>query len=440
MSSQQQEKPETKEPKELSAKEVKAKKKAEKAKKRAAEKEAAGIAPGGANNSGQRQQQQQQQLHQQQNQHSGGGGNPGIAYNANSRTGSDLDTSRRITLFDHLGKHGHTSTANAPKEVHPEVLSLGLRMSSYRVLGSSARCKAMLEAFKKVISDYTTPPNTTLSRNLTMVLSHQIDFLKSSRPLSIAMGNAIRWLKQEISTVSIDIPDSAAKSTLNESIDNFIRERIDVADQVIVDSAVQNIDDGDVVLTYACSQVVKKTILQAHESGKKFQVIVVDSRPLFEGKKIIRELSDAGVNCTYVLITALSYVIKNVTTVFLGAHAMLSNGLLYSRVGTGVVATAAKTRNIPVLVLCESIKFTDRVQLDSVAFNELGSRDQLVNISIGEKPLISENLKSYKTEKNLDILSILYDLSPSDSIKKIITEVGSLPPSSVPVVLREYKS
>ncbi|KAA8914426.1 hypothetical protein TRICI_002924 [Trichomonascus ciferrii] len=411
------------EPKQLSAKELKAKKKAEKARKRAAEKEAAGIASGGRpdkNNQG------------QQHQHSTGSGGGSQA--------QKVGDNKRITLFDHLGKYGQNSTANAPKEVHPSVLTLALHMSAYKIIGSTSRCKAMLEAFKDVISDYTTPPGTTLSRNLTTVLSHQIDFLKSARPLSIAMGNSIRWLKQEISKVSIDTSDTVAKQELCESIDNFIRERLDVADQVIVDSAIQNIDDGDVILTYACSHVVKQTILQAHERGKKFRVIVVDSRPLFEGKTLTRELAAAGVKCTYVLITALSYVIRDVTGVFLGAHAMLSNGLLYSRVGTGMVATAAKTRNIPVLVLCESIKFTDRVQLDSVTFNELSSPDNLVDISIGEKQIISEPLKNWRSDKNLDILSVLYDLSPSDGIKKIVTEFGSLPPSSVPVVLREYKN
>ena len=62
----------------------------------------------------------------------------------------------------------------------------------------------MLQAFKQVIQDYSTPENTTLTRHLTAHLSHQIEFLKTGRPLSVSMGNAIRWLKQEISVISID--------------------------------------------------------------------------------------------------------------------------------------------------------------------------------------------------------------------------------------------
>lgn len=37
------------------------------------------------------------------------------------------------------------------------------------------------------------------------------------------------------------------------------------------------------------------------------------------------------------------------------------------------VASLAKARNIPVIVACESYKFCDRVQVDSIVYNELGS-------------------------------------------------------------------
>ena len=51
------------------------------------------------------------------------------------------------------------------------------------------------------------------------------------------------------------------------------------------------------------------------------------------------------------------------------------------------------------------------------------------------KPILAD----WEKQPNLNIFNIMYDLTPPDYIKKIITEFGSLPPSSVPVVLREYK-
>ena len=39
-------------------------------------------------------------------------------------------------------------------------------------------------------------------------------------------------------------------------------------------------------LTHCRSSVVEKVLLQAHEDGKKFSVIVVDSKPLLEGEEL----------------------------------------------------------------------------------------------------------------------------------------------------------
>ena len=69
------------------------------------------------------------------------------------------------------------------------------------------------------------------------------------------------------------------------------------------------------------------------------------------------------------------YSYFQVTKVFLGAHALLANGYVMSRVGTAQVALVAKSFNVPVLVCCETYKFSDRVQTDSFVFNEVGEYD-----------------------------------------------------------------
>ena len=61
-----------------------------------------------------------------------------------------------------------------------------------------------------------------------------------------------------------------------------------------------------------------------------------------------------------------------VSKVFLGAHALLANGCVMSRVGSAMVSLVAKRFSVPVLVCCETYKFCERVQTDAFVFNELG--------------------------------------------------------------------
>ncbi|KAB8077718.1 hypothetical protein BDV29DRAFT_167697 [Aspergillus leporis] len=403
----------------------------------------------------------------------------GSATQASATEQKKKQEDKSVAVFGHLyGQPRRTTVAGAGKEVHPAVLALGLQMRDYVVCGSSARCVATLLAFKRVIEAYTTPLGTSLSRHLTTHLSHQITYLSTCRPLSISQGNAIRALKLAISSIDPSVPEATAKTTLSDFIDSFIREKITVADQVIAASAAQKIQDGDVIVTFAGSSIVKQTLLTAYKQGKKFRVSIIDSRPLFEGKNMARTLANAGLEVQYSLVNGISHAIKDATKVFLGAHAMTSNGRLYSRVGTALVAMSAKERaggvEVPVIVCCETVKFTDRVALDSIVVNEIADADELVpnpslqqvtglpdpaaaaaaaapadtkkggnkaaaNAAPAESTPVADGsspLTNWKETPNLQLLNIMYDVTPAEYVDMVVTEMGSLPPSAVPIVHR----
>jgi translation initiation factor eIF-2B subunit delta len=242
------------------------------------------------------------------------------------------------------------------------------------------------------------------------------------------MGNAIRWLKLEVSKVDVSVPDAEAKKGLCDAIDVFIRERVTFADQVIARSAADKIKDGDVIMTYAKSSIVQRALVRAHEEGKNFRVIVVDSRPLHEGKHLAAALVEIGMDVKYCLINGLSHNIQDVTKVLLGAHAMMSNGRLFSRIGTALVAMEANEADKPVIVLCETIKFTERVALDSIVHNEIAPADELV--------IPGGPLEKWGDIKKLQLCNPMYDVTPADYIQMIVTESGNVPPTSVPVLHR----
>lgn len=358
---------------------------------------------------------------------------------------------KQVELFSHLYSQPRRHTIEGvSKDVHPAVLALGFQMSSYEICGSSARCVAMLLAFKEAIKSYTTPAGTSLARHLTShYLSPQIDFLKTCRSISESMGNAIRWLKKLIVEIDPNTPEQDAKDDLCEKIDTFIRERITVTDQAIAASASQQIKNGSVVLIYAKSSIVEKTILAAHANGTKFRVIVVDSRPLFEGKSLATTFMHAGLQVEYLPYSAISHAVKQATLVLLGAHSMLSNGRLQSRVGTAAVAMQAAKSDIPVIVCCESVKFSGKVALDSIVLNEVAPAEELllpraaepVNTAKeggedDEQSAKPKSLHDWQDVSNLQILNLMYDVTPAEYIRMVVCEYGSIPPSSVPVVHR----
>lgn len=386
---------------------------------------------------------------------------------------------KKVAMFSHLYSKDRRSTlAGVGREIHPAVLTLGIQLRDYIICGGNARCVATLLAFKKVIQSYTTPPFVALPRHLTTHLSHQISYLSTCRPLSTSQGNSIRWLKKLVVELDPKVSDPDARNFLCQSIDLFIREKVTLADEVISREASKKIVDGDVVLVYAKSSVVEKSLLAAHRQGKKFSVVVADSRPLFEGKNLARCLARAGLRVQYCLLTGLGGLSRKVTKCLLGASAMMGNGRLYSRAGTAMVAMMAKDSgatvpgsgaagNVPVIVLCESVKFSSRVVLDSIVGNELGDAEALVEresdgVVTSATPLTTPaaasnakkgkggkaeadedgetntkrnfGLEGWAEQSNFQLLNLMYDVTPAEYLDMVVTELGNIPPSAVSAV------
>jgi translation initiation factor eIF-2B subunit delta len=141
--------------------------------------------------------------------------------------------------------------------------------------------------------------------------------------------------------------------------------------------------------------------------------------------------------------------------------------VVLGRAGSAAVALAASAAGRPVLVLCETHKFQDRVQLDSITTNELHDPDELARLGggsggdglgglggfapgdtagAGGLPAASAAsaaafpLADWRAlAPRLSLLNLAYDACPADCVTAVVTELGAMPPTSVPVVLREFR-
>ncbi|KAJ1561612.1 hypothetical protein HK096_004022, partial [Nowakowskiella sp. JEL0078] len=364
--------------------------------------------------------QNQQQNHQHQQ-------NPQIQIETKKKVvkaHTRADLPKKVSLFNHIPQQEKANKMIAEyrslNTVHPAVVNLGLQFAEFEINGGNSRALAMLTIFKKVlvISDYETPEGSVLQRHLTSHISKQVDFLANIRALAASMRTAVKFLKTEITNLDHAIPEKDAKELIKERIDAFIRDRIMYAERAIVDFGLEKIKDNDVILTYARSSVVVQLLKKAKNIGKIFKVVIVDSRPKWDGKETLKQLVDANVDCIYVHINAINYVMKDVTKVLLGASAVLSNGTVMSRAGSATIAMCANHNKIPVIVASETYKFSDSVRLDSYTWNEIGDPIELAT---------PETKTAYATSDNLYLLNLHYDLMPSEFVTVILCDAGWIP-------------
>ncbi|XP_046742445.1 translation initiation factor eIF-2B subunit delta [Diprion similis] len=342
-----------------------------------------------------------------------------------------------VKLFKHLYHERELSLVNVPtlnSDIHPALIRLGVQYANKIIVGSNARCVALLSAIKQLIEDFERPPQVDFTRGLESSLQEGAAYLHHCRPMAVSMQNALKHLKWQMSQLPTTTSDEDAKTKLQDAIDTYIREQIELAGKAISDTIKSKISNGDVILTYAFSSLIHNILVEAHKDRKQFRVIIVDGRPWLEGKEQMRRLVRHGIECSYVLINALSFIMPEVSKVFLGAHAILANGAVMSRAGTAQVALMAKAFNVPVLVACETHKSCERVQTDSFVYNEIGDADELANHWSSKDK--KSQLTNWKTKKSLDLLNITFDVTPADLVSAVVTELAILPCTSIPVILR----
>ncbi|KAF7496350.1 Translation initiation factor eIF-2B subunit delta [Sarcoptes scabiei] len=349
--------------------------------------------------------------------------------NDNSIIESHRELSEKI-LFRFPKRSAELSTISTAK-IHHEVIKVGYKINQNIITDPTSRCVAMLTAFNAIIRNH--QPVKDFKRELQEILfTNSYDFLNKCRPLSISMMNAIKHLKFIFSKISSDWEDDDIRENICSEITKFIEEEILCSRKAISQCSLKEIfsnKNGQTILTLGFSSLMKTVFADAIEKKIDFSVVVVDSRPSFEGKKMVEFLVRNNVPVTYILINAVRYIIKEVNKVMFEAHSVLCNGYVMSNIGLSQIALLAQTHNVPVVALCETFKYSDRAYTDCFVHNEIDdTKKGFFNPTMPEQ--IEQNPSS------IHFLDLFYDLIPREFISAVITEKGFLPCTSVPAILR----
>jgi translation initiation factor 2B subunit (eIF-2B alpha/beta/delta family) len=131
--------------------------------------------------------------------------------------------------------------------------------------------------------------------------------------------------------------------------------------------------DG-ILMTHSLSSTVVATCRGLRDRG--LRMIVTESRPLAEGRRLAQMLSAWRVPTTYITEAQMGLFVGRADAVIVGADSVLADGAAVNKVGTYPLALIAQDRNVPFFVLCESFKFrqetADSVVLEEMDVGELG--------------------------------------------------------------------
>src|SRR5262249_49911099 len=103
----------------------------------------------------------------------------------------------------------------------------------------------------------------------------------------------------------------------------------------------------------------------AHRHGKQFRVIATESRPMLEGRSLCTELAAQGVSVTLIADAAAAEAMSETDLVMVGAD-RITPLTMTNKIGTRMIALAARERGVPILVACDTSKFTQLRRIDNL--------------------------------------------------------------------------
>lgn len=117
------------------------------------------------------------------------------------------------------------------------------------------------------------------------------------------------------------------------------------------------IPEGARVLVHSRSRAVLAVLREAVAQGRRPSAWVTTGWPLGEGRDMAADLRDAGVPVTLVPDAALAVAATRTSLALVGADAVLPDGSVVNKVGTHLLALAARAAGVPLYVCAETLKF-----------------------------------------------------------------------------------
>jgi methylthioribose-1-phosphate isomerase len=247
------------------------------------------------------------------------------------------------------------------------------------------------------------------------------DVLRKSRPTAWNLF----WAIDRILGVAQHTPggpDKIASCVVAEA-QKMAEEDIE-ANRRIGEYGAELISDGDRVLTHCNAGTLATVsygtalapIRTAVGQGKKVRVIATETRPRLQGAKLTTyELVRDRIPVTLIVDGAAGYVMRMgmVQCVIVGAD-RITRKFVANKVGTYLLALAAKANQIPFYVAAPSSTFDLRSEQSEVRIEE---RDPREVTHIDGKQI---------APKGVPVLNPAFDLTPVELVTRFITEKGLL--------------
>jgi ribose 1,5-bisphosphate isomerase len=228
-----------------------------------------------------------------------------------------------------------------------------------------------------------------------------------------AAAERLRWARPSMAapvnlladaTRTLEQADGA--HTAIDQISRLMAQSEEAETQVSIQAAAR-LTPGSTIMTISYSGTVLRTLLRA--VSKVARVYVCEGRPLMEGRQLAERLHAAGMAVTLLTDAQAFVTMPQVDTVLLGADAVLPDGSAVNKVGSVLLALAARQCQKQVWVAAERLKLIRGETPLPVALESQPAAEVWAEAPDG-----------------LEIANVYFEIVPAELIDEVISEEGNV--------------
>ena len=301
-----------------------------------------------------------------------------------------------------------------------KVVAIAEDIKAMRIRGASEIARSAVESL--LLTAQSSQANNT--KELAQEIEEAAKLMIKTRPTAVSLPNGIRYViyrVREANADAMDVPH--LREVAIKACQEFI-ENSRTAVQKIGEIGAKRIRDGDVLMTHCHSSAALKIMETAWSQGKKIKVYATETRPRFQGRITAHKLAQIGIPVTLIADAAARYFMNEVDRVIVGADAVSANGAVVNKIGTSLIALAARESRTLFFVAAETYKFSPETMFGELV--KIEERDSSELIPISERK-----------HRNISVANPSFDVTPPEYIDLIITERGIIPPQGAMFLLQE---
>ncbi len=277
----------------------------------------------------------------------------------------------------------------------------------------------------KAVAEYAQRlPSTMSEEEFMKKFADARHIVRETRPTEPAMQNGLTKLRYDVEHhLGSGVGD--LQEVLRKSSAEYV-ELLRSTKQKIINIGADLIQDGYTVMTHCHSSLSSQTIIKAFNDGKDIKAISTETRPRYQGRKTAMELVKAGIPTTQVVDSAMRWAMRkmNVDIIIIGMDAITSLGTVINKIGSRLLALAAKESDVPLFVSGSLLKFDSDTML--------GKRTVIEQRAVEE---ITKDWPEYPAE--LRVLNPAFESVSREYIDGLICESGIFAPELVSKLVKE---